>query len=116
MHNTSVINLDGVLLATLEGELTDEAAAGLRTELASRVVATSASGVLIDVSSLDIVDSFLARVLHEIAAATALLAAETVVVGMRPEVAITLVELGLTLPGLRTALTVADGLALLGKP
>ncbi|MBK1785604.1 STAS domain-containing protein [Prauserella cavernicola] len=110
MSRTSVIELQDVLLVTIQGELTDRDAMALQEELTSSVASSSARGVLIDVSGLDIVDSFLARTLHDIAAASALLAADTVVVGMRPEVAITLVELGLTLPGLGTALTVADGM------
>ncbi|MFF5988904.1 MULTISPECIES: STAS domain-containing protein [Prauserella] len=110
MSATSVVELQDVLLVTIQGELTDEDAMALQEELTTNVARSSARGVLIDVSGLDLVDSFLARTLHDIAGASALLAAETVVVGMRPEVAITLVELGLTLPGLGTALTVADGL------
>jgi rsbT antagonist protein RsbS len=102
-----------VLLVTMQGELTDHDALQLQEELTSRVSHIGARGVLIDVSGLEIVDSFLARTLYDIAAASALLAARTVVVGMRPEVAITLVELGLTLPGLDTALTVRAGMSLL---
>ncbi|PKW18182.1 STAS domain-containing protein [Saccharopolyspora spinosa] len=114
MASVSILELDGALVATLQGELTDGAAVGLQQDLAEAVVGVGARGVLIDISGLELVDSFLARTIYDIAAATSLLAAETVVVGMRPEVAITLVELGLTLPGLRTARTVADGMALLG--
>lgn len=113
MASASILELDGALVATLQGELTDGAALDLQQDLADAVVAVGARGVLIDISGLELVDSFLARTIYDIAAATSLLAAETVVVGMRPEVAITLVELGLTLPGLRTARTVADGMALL---
>ncbi|PRX49926.1 rsbT antagonist protein RsbS [Prauserella shujinwangii] len=114
MSATAVIELDGVLLVTIQGELTDQDAIALQHDLTTQVASVGARGVLIDISALEIVDSFLARTLHDIAGSTSLLAAETVVVGMRPEVAITLVELGLTLPGLRTALSVADGLALFG--
>ncbi|MFC4002797.1 STAS domain-containing protein [Prauserella oleivorans] len=114
MSTTSVIPLGDVLLVTIQGELTDHDAMGLQEDVTTGVADSGARGVLIDVSGLDIVDSFLARTLHDLAGATGLLAARTVVVGMRPEVAITLVELGLTLPGLETALTVADGLAKLG--
>ncbi|EHR63075.1 STAS domain-containing protein [Saccharomonospora cyanea] len=112
---TSIVGLGDVLLVTIQGELSDDDALSLQEELTTRVANTSARGVLIDISGLEIVDSFLARTLHDIAGASALLAARTVVVGMRPEVAITLVELGLTLPGLETALTVAGGLSLLNS-
>ncbi|PXY21237.1 STAS domain-containing protein [Prauserella muralis] len=114
MSATSVIEMGDVLLVTVQGELTDHDAVALQQDLAANVAERSSRGVLIDVSGMEIVDSFLARTLHDIAAATELLAAKTVIVGMRPEVAITLVELGLTLPGLATALTVADGLAEFG--
>ncbi|WP_019814269.1 STAS domain-containing protein [Saccharomonospora saliphila] len=115
MTTTSIVGLGDVLLVTIQGELSDRDALALQEELTTRVVDISARGVLIDISGLEIVDSFLARTLHDIAAATSLLAARTVVVGMRPEVAITLVELGLTLPGLRTALTVSRGLSVLDE-
>lgn len=113
MNATSVVGLGDVLLATIQGELTDHDALALHEELTSRAADSGARGVLIDISGLEIVDSFLARTLHDIAGACALLAARTVVVGMRPEVAITLVELGLTLPGMRTALSVSAGMSLL---
>jgi rsbT antagonist protein RsbS len=108
-----IVDLDGVLLVSIQEELLDDTVAQLRQDLAERVIAAHAAGVLIDISVVDVIDSFLARALHEVAAVTALLSASTVVVGMQPAVAITLVELGLTLPGLRTALSVGDGLALL---
>ncbi|WP_197318647.1 STAS domain-containing protein [Saccharomonospora sp. NB11] len=114
-NTTSIVGLGDVLLVTMQGELRDDDALTLQENLTTRVADTSARGVLIDISGLEIVDSYLARTLHDIAGACALLAARTVVVGMRPEVAITLVELGLTLPGLETALTVAGGLSLLGS-
>jgi len=113
MSAVPIVDLDDVLLASVGEELPDQAIAALQQELTERVVATGARGVLIDISVLDVVDSYLARALHEIAAATALLSAKTVVVGMRPAVAITLAELGLTLPGMRTALSVREGLAAL---
>jgi rsbT antagonist protein RsbS len=113
MSRVPVVNLDGVLLVSIQEELLDESVAMLRHDLAERVIAAHARGVLIDISVVDVIDSFLARALHEVAAVSSLLAASTVVVGMQPAVAITLVELGLTLPGLRTALSVSDGLAML---
>ncbi|WP_298182094.1 STAS domain-containing protein [Saccharomonospora sp.] len=115
MTTTSIVGLGDVLLVTLQGQLSDRQALTLQEDLTTRVTDTGARGVLIDVSGLELVDSFLARTLHDIAEACALLAARTVVVGMRPEVAITLVELGLTLTGLETALSVAAGLSLLGS-
>lgn len=113
MSVVPIVDIDDVLFVSVGDELEDQAVATLQQELAERVVATRARGVLIDISVLDVVDSYMARALHEIAAATALLSATTVVVGMRPEVAITLAELGLTLPGMRTALSVREGLAAL---
>jgi rsbT antagonist protein RsbS len=113
MSVVPIVDIDDVLFVSVGDELEDQAVATLQQELAERVVSTRARGVLIDISVLDVVDSYMARALHEIAAATALLSATTVVVGMRPEVAITLAELGLTLPGMRTALSVREGLAAL---
>ena len=88
-------------------------ALALQDELTDKIVGTRARGVLIDISSLDIVDSFIGRMLGNIAGMSRILDAETVVVGMQPSVAITLVELGLSLPGIRTALNVDKGMALL---
>ncbi|MEU6095195.1 STAS domain-containing protein [Streptomyces sp. NPDC047079] len=110
-----VLKLGEVLLVTLQGELHDEAAEQLQQDLAAAITDSSASGVVIDVSGVEIVDSFLGRVFAEIAASARLLAAETVVAGMRPAVAITLVELGLTLPGLRTALDTDEALRMLTR-
>jgi rsbT antagonist protein RsbS len=101
------------LLITIQVDLDDRLALTLQDDLTDRIVATGARGVLIDISSLEIVDSFIGRTFGTIAAMSRVLDAETVVVGMRPAVAITLVELGLTLPGVRTALDVDMGMALL---
>ncbi len=113
MDRVPVLRLGDVLLVSIQVDLADELALRLQDDLAEQIVATGARGVLIDISGLDVVDSFTGRVLSTIAAVSRVLDAETVVVGMRPAVAITLVELGLTLRGVRTALNVELGLALL---
>ncbi|MFC9685999.1 STAS domain-containing protein [Streptomyces sp. NPDC056948] len=110
-----VLRLGDVLLVTLQGDLHDSTAQQLQQDLAETISRTGVRGVLIDISGVEIVDSFLGRVLAEIAAQAKLLAARTVVAGMRPAVAITLVELGLTLPGLRTALSTEAGMELLTR-
>ncbi|MFG2867447.1 STAS domain-containing protein [Streptomyces sp. NPDC048338] len=108
-----VLALGDVLLVSLQGELHDGMVEQLRQDITSRVARSSASGVIVDVSGVEIVDSFLGRAIAEVAANARLLAARTVLCGMRPAVAITLVELGLTLPGLVTALDVERALDLL---
>jgi rsbT antagonist protein RsbS len=108
-----VLRLGDILLVTLQGELHDGMAEQLQQDITERIAHTRVTGVVIDISGVDIVDSFLGRVLAEIAAGAELLAARTVLAGMRPAVAITLVELGLTLPGLRTALDVERAMELL---
>ncbi|GHF52192.1 rsbT antagonist protein RsbS [Amycolatopsis bartoniae] len=113
MPGVPIVKMHGVLLVTIQDELLDYSVDELQQQITEQVVEYQARGVLIDISVLDVVDSFLARTLHDIAAATALLAAKTVVVGMRPAVAITLVELGLVLSGLQTALSVEEALDLL---
>lgn len=92
----------------------DKLATQLQEDLTAKIVQHHARGVLIDISALEIVDSFIGRMLANIASVSRLLDADTVVVGMRPEVAITLVELGLGLPGVKTALNAERGLALIG--
>ncbi|MEV4784791.1 STAS domain-containing protein [Streptomyces tuirus] len=109
-----VLQLGDVLLVILQGELHDGMAEQLQQDITARISDSRVSGVVIDISGVEIVDSFLGRVLAEIAAGAKLLAARTVLAGMRPAVAITLVELGLTLPGLRTALDVERAMELLG--
>jgi rsbT antagonist protein RsbS len=93
----------------------DRIAMRLQDDLTQRIVSDHARGVLIDISSLEIVDSFIGRMLANIAAMSRVLDAQTVVVGMRPAVAITLVELGLSLPDVRTALNVEQGMQLLAQ-
>ncbi|EFE71224.1 STAS domain-containing protein [Streptomyces viridosporus] len=111
-----VLRLGDILLVTLQGDLYDSAAQQLQQDLSETIAHSRVTGVVIDISGVEMVDSFLGRVLAEIAAQTELLAARTVVAGMRPAVAITLVELGLTLPGLRTALTTEVAMELLAQP
>jgi rsbT antagonist protein RsbS len=108
-----ILKLQDLLLVTIQVDMHDRLAMQLQDELTARISETGARGVLIDISSLDIVDSFIGRMIANIAAMARVLDAATVVVGMQPAVAITLVELGLTLPGVRTALTVDKGMALL---
>jgi rsbT antagonist protein RsbS len=101
------------LLVTIQVDMQDQTALALQDDLANKIAATSAKGVLIDISALEIVDSFVGRMLASISGIARVLDATTVVVGMRPAVAITLVELGLSLEGVRTALNVERGMQLL---
>jgi rsbT antagonist protein RsbS len=101
------------LLVTIQVDMHDRLALALQDDLMGQITATGARGVLIDISALDVVDSFIGRMIGNIAAMARVLDAITVVTGMRPAVAITLVELGLSLPGVRTALDVERGMALL---
>ena len=111
-----ILKLGHLLLVTIQVDMHDRMAVALQDDLTKRIVETSARGVLIDISGLELVDSFIGRMLSDIAAMARVLDAQTVVVGMRPAVAITLVELGLSLPGVQTALTVERGMALLPAP
>jgi rsbT antagonist protein RsbS len=115
MERIPILRMGQVLLVTIQIDIHDRLALTLQDDLATAVVRTGARGVLIDISGLEIVDSFIGRVIGDIAAVTRVLDAETVVVGMRPAVAITLVELGVALPGVRTALDVERGMAILGS-
>ncbi|GAA2087694.1 STAS domain-containing protein [Kitasatospora saccharophila] len=110
-----VLKLGQVLLVSIQVDLEDQIVLDLQDDLAERIVSTGATGVVIDITALEIVDSFVGRMLANTAAISRMLDAETVVVGMRPAVAITLVELGLSLGGVRTALTLEKGLALLER-
>jgi rsbT antagonist protein RsbS len=111
-----ILKLGHLLLVTIQVDMHDRMAVALQDDLTRRIVETGARGVLIDISGLELVDSFIGRMLADIAGMARVLDAETVVVGMRPAVAITLVELGLSLPGVRTALTVERGMGLLPAP
>jgi rsbT antagonist protein RsbS len=113
MERIPILKLGDYLLVTIQVDMHDRLAMTLQDDLTERIAKTQAKGVLIDISSLEIVDSFIGRMLGNIAAMSRVLDAETVVVGMRPAVAITLVELGLSLPGVRTALNVEQGMSVL---
>jgi rsbT antagonist protein RsbS len=113
VDHVPILKIGDVLLVSIQVDLQDQVALQLQEDLADRIVATGCHGVVIDISGLDIVDSFVGRTLATIAAISRVLDAETVVVGMRPAVAITLVELGLSLPGIRTALNVELGMEML---
>ena len=108
-----VLKIGDVLLVSIQVDLEDQMVMDLQEDLSQRIVDTGAHGVVIDISALEIVDSFVGRMLATIAAISRVLGAETVVVGMRPAVAMTLVELGLSLGGVRTALNVERGMELL---
>jgi rsbT antagonist protein RsbS len=108
-----ILKMGRFLLVTIQVDMHDRLAITLQEDLTERIVQTHAKGVLIDISSLEIVDSFIGRMLGNIASMSHILDAETVVVGMQPSVAITLVELGLSLRGVRTALNVEKGMELL---
>jgi rsbT antagonist protein RsbS len=110
-----ILKMGEFLLVSIQVDMHDRLAMTLQEELTQRIVSVHARGVLIDISSLDVVDSFIGRMLGHIASMSRILDAETVVVGMRPAVAITLVELGLSLPGIRTALNVEKGMELLSR-
>ena len=113
MERIPILKMGEYLLVTIQVDMHDRLAMTLQDDLTSKIVSASAKGVLIDISALEMVDSFIGRMLGDIAAMSRVLDAETVVVGMRPAVAITLVELGLSLPGVRTALNVERGMELL---
>jgi rsbT antagonist protein RsbS len=113
LERIPILKMGEYLLVTIQVDMHDRLAMTLQDDLTSRIVQARAKGVLIDISALEIVDSFIGRTLADIAAMSRVLDAETVVVGMRPAVAITLVELGLSLKGVRTALNVERGMALL---
>jgi len=110
-----ILKLGETLLVTIQVDMDDQIANALEEDLAAEVVRAGARGVVIDISALEIVDSFIGRMLDTIAAVARLLDADTVVVGMRPAVAITLVELGVSLDGVGTALDVDRGMALIRR-
>jgi rsbT antagonist protein RsbS len=113
MDRIPILKMGEFLLVTIQVDMHDQLAMSLQDDLTHRIVKHRAHGVLIDISSLEIVDSFIGRMIGNIAGMARMLDAETVLVGMKPAVAITLVELGMSLPGVRTALNVEKGMAVL---
>lgn len=113
MERIPILRMGPFLLVTIQVDMHDQLAMVLQEDLAERIRDTSAKGVLIDISALDVVDSFIGRMIGMISGLSRIMDAQTVLVGMQPAVAITLVELGLTLPGVKTALNVERGMDLL---
>ena len=113
MYRIPILQMGQTLLVTIQVDMQDQMAMALQDDLANKISATGAKGVMIDISALEIVDSFVGRMLASISGISRILDATTVVVGMQPAVAITLVELGLSLEGVRTALNVERGMELL---
>ena len=113
MERIPILKMGKALLVTIQVDLQDQTALGLQDDLSAMIEKTGANGVLIDISALEIVDSFIGRMLASISGIARVLDATTVVVGMQPAVAITLVELGLSLEGVRTALNVERGMQML---
>src|SRR5215470_903175 len=115
MEHIPILKVEGCLLVSIQVDMHDQLAMALQDDLTNKIVETRARGVMIDISALEIVDSFIGRMLNSIAGMSRVLDAVTVVVGMRPAVAITLVELGLALTGVRTVLNVDKGLAMIRR-
>jgi rsbT antagonist protein RsbS len=115
MERIPILQMGKFLLVTIQVDMHDRLALTLQDDLTNKIVKAGARGVLIDISSLEVVDSFIGRMIGNIASMSRVLDAQTVVVGMQPAVAITLVELGLSLVGVRTALNVERGMAMLQK-
>ena len=113
MERIPILRMGDTLLVTIQVDMHDQLAVRLLDDLTNMVTRTRARGVVIDISALDMVDSFIGRMIGDVAATSRILDAQTVVVGMQPAVAITLVELGMSLPGVRTALDVEKGMELL---
>ena len=116
MERVPILRIGSTLLVSIQIDLQDQSVQQLQEDLAEAVVASGATGVIIDITAVEIVDSFIGRMLSTIGSMSRLFGAETVLVGMRPAVAITMVELGLSLDGIRTALNTEKGLRLLSGP
>ena len=110
MERIPILKMGDILLVTIQVDLHDQIALALQDDLTAKIAATGARGVLIDISALEMVDSFIGRMIANVSSMSAILDAQTVVVGMQPAVAITLVELGLSLRGVKTALNVDRGM------
>jgi rsbT antagonist protein RsbS len=115
MERIPILKMGDCLLVSIQVDMHDRLAMALRDDLTERITTQRARGVLVDISGLDVVDSFIGRMLNDLAAMSKVLDAVTVVVGMRPAVAITLVELGLSMAGVRTALNVEKGIELIRR-
>lgn len=115
MDRIPILKMGRTLLVTIQVDMHDQLALTLQEDLSNRIVESGANGVLIDISAVEMVDSFMGRMLANIAGIARVLDAETLIVGMQPAVAITLVELGMSLPGIRTALNVERGMEVLRK-
>lgn len=113
MDRIPILKMGDCLLVTIQVDMHDQLAVALQEDLTTQISKSQAKGVLIDISSLEIVDSFIGRMLANIAAMSRVLDAQTVLTGMQPAVAITLVELGMSLPGIKTALNVERGMGML---
>lgn len=113
MDKIPILKIGKFLLVSIQVDMHDRLAIGLQEDLMARISGISAKGVLIDISSLEVVDSFIGKMLSNISIMAKIMDAETIVVGMQPAVAITLTELGLSLPGVRTALNVEKGVEIL---
>jgi rsbT antagonist protein RsbS len=116
MDRIPILKMGEFLVVSIQEEMHDRLARTLQEELSDRVYATSAKGVLIDISTVQIVDSFIGRMIANIAGISGIMDARTVITGMQPAVAITLVEMGIVLPGVLTALNIEEGMKLLAKP
>ena len=115
MERVPILKIGSTLLVSIQVDLQDQSVQQLQEDVAEQIAATGAKGVIIDITAVEIVDSFIGRMLTMIGSMSRLFDAETVLVGMRPAVAITLTELGLTLGGVRTALNAEKGMRLLGR-
>ncbi len=113
MERIPILRVGNLLLVTIQVDMHDRLAMTLQDDLTKSIIAFKSQGVLIDISSLDMIDSFIGRMLSNISSMSSVLAAKTVVVGMQPSVAMTLVELGMSMPGVQTALNIEKGMVLL---